>query len=122
MPTHNKKELKARRQQLRKDATPQEIKLWARLRKNQLGFKFRRQESIGWYIVDFYCFAKKLAIEIDGSHHSRQREYDKVRTDYLGERGVTVLRFWDNEIEKHLEEVLAVIMQTLQRQVPFAPL
>ncbi len=106
MRIHNKKDLYARRKKLRTEATPQETKLWERLRKNKLGYKFRRQQSIGWYILDFYCPEKKLAIEIDGAQHAVNKEYDKRRTEFLNLRGVSVLRFWDSEVDENISEVV----------------
>ena len=113
MRLNNKKELQIRRRELRRNATPQEVILWARLRKSQISCKFRRQHSVGWYIVDFYCPEKRLAIEIDGSQHVENKEYDKMRTEYLNELGITVLRFWDNEVNKNLEGVMLKITTTL---------
>jgi very-short-patch-repair endonuclease len=72
---------KARR--LRKELTPAERKLWAYLRDDQLGFNFRRQHAIGNFIVDFICIKRKLIIELDGSQHIEQQEYDMERTKYL---------------------------------------
>jgi very-short-patch-repair endonuclease len=66
---YNILKLKDRRSDLRTNQTPQEVLLWSRIRREQLNFKFRRQHSIGGYIVDFYCPMKRLVIEIDGSHH-----------------------------------------------------
>jgi len=63
---HNIKSKEHARKQLRKSATPQEIILWSKIRRKQLNYKFRRQHSIGKYIVDFYCPKKKLIIELDG--------------------------------------------------------
>ena len=108
---HNKQELYARRKELRTRATKQEAALWERLRKNQLGFRFRRQQSIGWYIVDFYCPEKKLAIEIDGPQHAKQREYDAERTAYMQTRVISVLRFLDSEIDANIDEVVNIISE-----------
>ena len=73
MRVHNKQELCARRKELRTGATLQEARLWELLRKKQLGYRFRRQQSIGWYILDFYCPEKKLAVEIDGKPHKASK-------------------------------------------------
>ncbi len=79
-----------------------------------MGVKFRRQPSIGVYIVDF-CPAQRLIIEVDGSQHGEKNAelYDKVRTDYLQRLGYTVLRFWNNEINANLEGVLTTIEEAL---------
>lgn len=110
---NNRKALKVKRKSLRHSVTPQEVVLWSRLRMNQLGSKFRRQHSIGRYIIDFYCPEKKLVIEIDGSQHLDKEKYDKERTDYLYKLGITVLRFWDNEVNTNIEGVIMKIMTTL---------
>lgn len=81
-----------RRKELRNNSTPEEILLWLHLKSSQTGFKFRRQHSIGGYIADFYCPMKKLVVEIDGPIHLQNKEYDKVRTDYLEGLDIKVLR------------------------------
>lgn len=112
---HNFLNRKQFRKNLRKSSTPQEKILWSRLRNNQLGQKFRRQHSIGKYMVDFYCPERRLIIEIDGSQHIElQRDYDKERDNYLEDLGFKVLRFWDNEINNNLEGVLLKIIDNLQ--------
>ncbi len=73
---HNLNYLKQVRRDLRKNSTPQEIILWQQLRKQNLGYVFKRQESMGNFIIDFYCPAKKLAIEVDGSQHLDNKEAD----------------------------------------------
>lgn len=83
---YNKRKLKSRRRSLRKLQTPAERKLWAYLRNRRLnGFRFVRQYSVGWYILDFYCPKARLCVELDGSHHKRVdvSEYDNRRTAYL---------------------------------------
>ena len=81
---------------LRKALTPAERKLWARIRNDQLGVTFRRQHAIGNYIPDFCSPKAKLIIELDGSQHLEQQQYDAARTVYLESQGYTVLRFWNN--------------------------
>jgi very-short-patch-repair endonuclease len=71
---NNLKPQKEIRKKLRNSATPQEIILWSRLKRKQLGYKFRRQQSFGKYIVDFYCPLKNLVIELDGWQHKEQME------------------------------------------------
>lgn len=96
--------------------TPQEIILWSRLRREQLGCKFRRQHAIGNYIVDFYCPKKKLIIELDGWQHKREKDtrYDAKRTEYLNNLGLTVLRFFNNEVNTNLEGVVLKIEEHLK--------
>lgn len=108
---HNNRKLKDRRRRLRNNATHQEKILWQYLRSKKLGFKFLRQHSIGSYIVDFYCPQKKLIIEIDGSQHTENKEYDLERTAYLEMQGFKVIRFWNNEIDTDLSKVLKTIQE-----------
>jgi len=111
--THNHPILKPRRVELRKNQTPQENLLWARLRRNQLGLKFKRQHSVGPYILDFYCPDKKIAIELDGSQHLENREYDNERSDYLDVLGVKTIRFWNNEVNVNMDGVMNKIISEL---------
>lgn len=110
--THNIFELTDRRRELRQKATPQEKLLWEKLRNRKLGFKFKRQYSIGGYILDFYCAEKKLIIELDGEVHSTKeaKEYDAVRDKYFRELGYTTVRFLNKEVEENTEEVLNKII------------
>src|SRR3989344_2675303 len=105
---YNILKLKGRRVDLRNNQTPQEILLWLRLRREQLGFKFRRQHSIGGYIADFYCPIKKLVIEIDGSQHfeKESKEYDNVRSNYFEGLVIKVLRFTNVEINTNINNVV----------------
>jgi very-short-patch-repair endonuclease len=102
---------KARR--LRKELTPVEQKLWAYIRDDQLGVNFRRQHAIGNYIVDFVCIKRKLIIELDGSQHLDQHEYDAKRTMYLQSQGYEVLRFWNNDVMKDINDVIKAIQLKL---------
>lgn len=104
---------KAQRKTLRKKATVHEQILWARLKGKQLGVKFRRQQAIGKYVVDFYCAEKKLVIELDGNQHGEHKEYDDERTKYLESQGLKVLRFWDGEVNKDLANVILKIEEYL---------
>jgi very-short-patch-repair endonuclease len=103
------------RKKLRNSATVQEIILWSRLRRNQMGCKFRRQNSFGRYVVDFYCPSKNLVIELDGWQHGQniQENYDKERTLYLKSLGLNVLRFWNNEVNDELDGVILRIQEYL---------
>jgi very-short-patch-repair endonuclease len=109
---YNILKLKDRRVNLRNGQTPQEILLWSRLRREQLGSKFRRQHSIGGYIVDFYCPEKKLVIEIDGSQHLKKNanEYDHARSSYFKGLDIRVLRFTNTEINTNIEGVTQKIL------------
>ena len=101
---------------LRKASTPAEQKLWTRIKNDQFGVTFRRQHAIGHYIVDFCSPRKKLIIELDGSQHLEQQEYDEERTKYLEARGYQVLRFWNNDVMKDIESVLKVIWSALDKE------
>jgi very-short-patch-repair endonuclease len=99
-----------RARELRREQTPAERRLWARLRRKQLyGLRFRRQHPIGSFIVDFCCVAHKLVVEIDGHSHGAQVEYDETRTAWLEERGYKVVRFTNDQVHRHLDAVLAEI-------------
>ncbi|HDL3922875.1 TPA: endonuclease domain-containing protein, partial [Mannheimia haemolytica] len=99
-----------RAKQLRTNMTEAEKVLWQALRaKRFLAIKFKRQQVIGNYIVDFVCFSAKLVIELDGSQHLDQQNYDNLRTHFLNGQGFRVLRFWNNQIHSDLEAVLDTI-------------
>ena len=102
--------------ELRKKSTPAERKLWSRIRDDQLGFNFRRQHAIGNYIPDFVCIEKKLIIELDGSQHLEQQEYDQERTKYLNSLGYKVIRFWNNAVMKDLDGVILAILHALEEE------
>ena len=101
---------------LRRTPTEAEAKLWSRLRAHRMaGVQFRRQHAIGSYIVDFCSPRRKLGIELDGSQHLEQIEYDRRRTEYLESRGYRVLRFWNNEVLKNIHGVLNGIWNELNK-------
>lgn len=81
-----------------------------------MGFKFRRQHSIGKYIVDFYCPEKSLIVEVDGGQHDeeKQRRYDENRTKYFENLGLKVLRFWDNEVNTNISGVISTVVTYLE--------
>jgi len=98
---------------MRKDPTQAEALLWEKLRKRRLGgLKFRRQHIINPFIVDFYCPAAKFVIEVDGSVHKHQKEYDRVREEYLEELGYKIVRFRNEEVIENIEMVLAGVYNT----------
>ena len=87
--------------------------VWQALRNRQLrGFKFRRQWTLGSFIVDFFCWEAKLIVEIDGGQHSA--EGDHARTFWLEAQGYHLLRFWNSDVMDNLEGVLQVIVQALE--------
>ena len=96
--------------QLRSKQTDTENLLWSRLRAHRLfGLKFRRQQPIGVYIVDFLCPEKKLIVELDGGQHQEHAGYDAVRDTWLKSEGYIVLRYWNNEVMGNLEGLLEEI-------------
>jgi very-short-patch-repair endonuclease len=103
-----------RARELRKALTPAEIKLWTYLREGKLnGVRFRRQYALGKYIPDFCAIKHRLIIELDGSQHLEQREYDAERTAFFETKGYRVLRFWNNDIMNNMDAVLKVILNAL---------
>ena len=101
---------------LRTNQTEAEKLLWSRLRAKQMeGRKFRRQEPIGSYIVDFICYEKKLVIELDGGQHMEPENAtkDKVRDEWLQAQGYCVMRFWDGDVFKNLAGVLVTVRASL---------
>lgn len=99
--------------ELRKELTPAERKLWAYLRGDKLGVNFRRQHAVGNYITDFCSPKAKLIIELDGSQHLDQQEYDAERTKYLEAQGYKVIRFWNNQVMNEINAVILVIMEAI---------
>lgn len=117
---HNLNQFKGRRKRLRNRLTPAEATLWQLLKSAQLdGRKFRRQHSVGKYILDFYCPSERLVIELDGEHHFTDEgmEYDKKRTEYLETLRITVLRFENEEVFQSPEGVIAEIRRHFKGRV-----
>lgn len=113
-PPRSNPKTKTRAIVLRKELTPAERKLWAVIRNDQLGVNFRRQHAVGNYIPDFICIEKKLIIELDGSQHLEQEEYDEERTEYLNSLGYKVVRFWNNDVMKDTDGVILAILHALE--------
>jgi very-short-patch-repair endonuclease len=100
--------------ELRKASTDAERRLWSHLRRKQLaGFRFRRQQPIGAYIVDFFCPEASLVIEIDGGQHDVNQARDAVRTRWLEAQGYRVIRFWNNDVLANTEGVVVAIREVL---------
>ena len=98
---------------LRKRSTDAEVLLWQKLRARQLeGIKFRRQQPIKDFIVDFVSFEKRIVIELDGGQHARAKDIDRGRDKFFEENGFTVLRFWNSEVLENLDGVLERIRVT----------
>jgi very-short-patch-repair endonuclease len=101
---------------LRQSSTDPEQLLWRHLRNRRLtGHKFRRQHPLPPYGLDFYCHAKKLAIELDGGQHNTDeaRAHDEIRSSFLAEQGITVLRFWNDIVLTETDAVLEAIHNAL---------
>ncbi len=115
MPTRDRyiedENLKERRRLLRSQLTRAEYVLWQELRKEKLGYKFRRQVSICRFIVDFYCHELKLIIEVDGWVHDERKGYDDWREQMLKSQGYNVVRFSNDDVLFERERVLHVIKQ-----------
>ena len=102
---------------LRRNPTDAERALWKHLRLRQLGgYKFRRQQPLGQYIVDFVCLEKRLIVELDGGQHAERVGADTVRTAWLGAQGFHVMRFWNHDILNEIEVVKEAIRVELLRR------
>ena len=102
--------------------TPAEKLLWSHLRNRQVaGFKFRRQHPIGRLIVDFCCPAYGLVVEVDGSIHRAQREYDAARTEELEHRGYRVVRFSNRQVLQDIEGVVTAIENACRENTEYLP-
>ena len=102
---------------LRREQTDVERKLWSHLRNRQFrGLKFRRQEPIGSYIVDFVCFEIKFVIELDGSQHglAENIKYDEARTAYLNSQGFRVKRIWNDELIENFDRTMDALYFELE--------
>lgn len=101
---------------LRQDSTDAEQRLWRYLRNRRLaGYKFRRQHPFPPYILDFYCDAAKLAVELDGGQHNSDegRAHDEIRTSFLASHGIQVIRFWNDVVLTETDAVLEAIHNAL---------
>ena len=97
----------ARARWLRATSTDAERKLWYALRDRRFrDLKFRRQHPLPPYTLDFYCAAAQLVVEVDGGQHAEATARDEKRTAFLEQHGLTVLRFWNNEVLQNLEGCL----------------
>ncbi len=117
---HNILELTDRRRELRQKATPQEKLLWEKLRNRKLGLRFKRQYSIGGYILDFYCAEKRLIVEIDGKIHKLKEnmENDKIRDEYFEKLDYETLRISNEEVDENIDKVIEKIKLHLVKSSP----
>jgi very-short-patch-repair endonuclease len=110
------RELEDAARKMRRAPTKAEAALWFALRRGHLGgYTFRRQHAVGRFVLDFYCAACKLVVEVDGGHHAsgEQKEHDDARTAWLERCGHRVLRFTNAEVLESLPSVLSRIEQAL---------
>ena len=116
MPRKPRSNSKTRHQaiELRRESTPAESRLWSRIRNDQLGVTFRRQHAVGIYIPDFCSPRAKLIIELDGSQHMGQADYDEERTRYLESLGYRVIRFWNNDVLNNIDGVIRAIVDAME--------
>ena len=120
---YNKKILQANRKKLRNNLTPAEAALWELIKNKKLdGRKFRRQHSIGNFILDFYCPEEKLAIELDGENHywDEGMKRDKIKTTYIKSHGIEILRFENKLVFKDPEFVLNTIKNKFRDTTPLS--
>ena len=104
VPSRQRKNAKS----MRRAMTDAELKLWNELRAHRLmGMSFRRQVPIGPYIVDFACSAHRLIVEVDGSQHADadHSRYDDARSAFLSGSGWTILRFWNDDVIRDIDNV-----------------
>jgi len=103
---------------MRSVPTDAEAVLWRQLRAHRFaGHKFKRQQPIGKYILDFVCFEAKVVIEVDGGQHMESAS-DRLRDDWVKSQGFLVLRFWNNEVFQNLEGVLTRVLEALTPSPP----
>jgi len=97
---------------MRKNPTEAEELLWTKLRGRRLTkLKFRRQQHLKGFILDFYCESARLGVEVDGEIHleKEQQEYDNQRTEYLAEYGIKIIRFRNHQVLNTISDVLSII-------------
>ena len=118
--TSNKKECLEIRRTLRHNLTPAEAALWVNLKRNNIyNLRWRRQFSVGKYILDFYCPAAKLAIELDGSAHYTMEgdRYDNDRGIFISNKGIKILRYENCEIWNSLDKVIEDIKREIKQRI-----
>ena len=104
-----------RAKELRLEMTPAEKLLWQEIRANKLGVRFRRQQVIQGFIVDFYCHQAGLVIEVDGDIHDLQKEEDERREKGLSALGLKIVRFRNDEVMRNLSAVVGRIRETVEK-------
>lgn len=114
---YNKSAMKQRRKTLRKNLSKAEAIMWNHLSRRQMnGYKFRRQQSVDQYVIDFYCPELKLAIEIDGDSHfmSGAEVQDKIRQEYIESFGIKFLRFTNEDVYKNIDGVCQTVYNKIE--------
>jgi very-short-patch-repair endonuclease len=100
---------------MRHEQTGAERKFWQKVRDRRLDrHKFKRQYSIGPYIVDFICLERRLIVELDGGQHATQQSYDAARDAFLAAEGFQVLRLWNHDVLTNMEGVLVTLLDALR--------
>ena len=109
--------LKENARKNRANMTEAEKMLWERLRCYPRPLRFRRQHIIGYYIVDFVCLEKMLVVEVDGEYHStdEQKALDELRTEYLNSVDFSVVRFTNEQVINHINDVVAHIEELIYK-------
>ena len=114
-----KRTLLSNARRMRHEPTDAERKFWRTVRSRAFGgYKFKRQYSVGTYIVDFVCLERSLIIELDGGQHADRRAYDAKRTAYLENLGFQVLRYWNTDVLKHPNTVFEDLARALAARTP----
>ena len=120
-PESNPSATTIKRRDLRNHSTAAEASLWKVLKNSQVGgFKFRRQDGIGPYILDFYCPLLHLGIELDGSAHDAPMadKHDEIRTKYLEEQGITIIRFRNEVVYRNPNAIVEQIIEFAKTRIP----
>ena len=113
---HVTKEKLQRAKELRREMTPAEKLLWQEVRAKKLGVRFRRQQVIAGFIVDFYCHKAALVVEVDGDIHDLQKDEDARREKVLSEMGLRIVRFRNDEVVKELSAVVGKIKELIHKK------
>jgi very-short-patch-repair endonuclease len=107
------KEKLERAKELRREMTPAEKRLWQEVRAKKLGVRFRRQQIIAGFIVDFYCHKAALVVEVDGDIHDLQQDEDARREQVLTEMGLRIIRLRNEEVLSALPVVVGKIRESI---------
>ncbi|MBR4925443.1 MAG: DUF559 domain-containing protein [Prevotella sp.] len=118
----NAAEQKDQRRTLRSNMTPAEATLWRAIKgRGAGGLKFRRQQGIGPFVLDFYCPERRLCVELDGSSHDYRYDYDEQRTAYLREQGIRVVRFSNEQVFHAINDVVDEIVRVAREDIDPTP-